>query len=86
MAESGFPDFAITESWGLLAPVGTPADAARRLRAEAVKVLQQPDIIERYGAQGLTFIPTTPERLREIMVGEIRNYRDIIQRAGIKAN
>jgi tripartite-type tricarboxylate transporter receptor subunit TctC len=86
MIESGFPDFDITESWGLLAPVGTPPEAARRLRAEAVKVLQQPDIIERYGAQGLTMVPTTPERLHEIMVGEIKKYRDIIQRAGIKAN
>jgi tripartite-type tricarboxylate transporter receptor subunit TctC len=86
MIESGFPDFDIIESWGLVAPVGTPPDAARRLRAEAVKVLQQPDIVERYGAQGLTFVPTTPERLREIMVAEIRKYRDIIQRAGIKAN
>ncbi|MCE9641149.1 MAG: tripartite tricarboxylate transporter substrate binding protein [Betaproteobacteria bacterium] len=86
MIESGFPDFDIIEAWGLVAPVGTPADAARRLRAEAVKILQQPDIVERYGAQGLTFVPTTPERLREIMVAEIKKYRDIIQRAGIKAN
>ena len=86
MAEAGFPDFDITESWGLVAPAGTPPDAARRLRAEAVKVLQQPDTVERYGAQGLTFAPSTPERLREIMIGEIKKYRDIIQRAGIKAN
>ena len=86
MAEAGFPDFDITEAWGLVAPAGTPADAARRLRAEAVKVLQHPDIVERYTAQGLTLIPTTPERLREMMVAEIKKYRDIIQRAGIKAN
>ena len=86
MVESGFPDFVILESWGLVAPAGTPADAARRLRAEAVKVLQQPDIVARYTAQGLTLAPSTPERLREIMAGEIRKYRDIIQRAGIKAN
>ena len=86
MEESGFANFAILESWGLVAPAGTPADAARRLRAEAVKVLSQPDTVERYGAQGLTFAPSTPERLREIMVAEIKKYRDIIQRAGIKAN
>jgi tripartite-type tricarboxylate transporter receptor subunit TctC len=86
LAEAGFPDFDIYESWGLVAPAGTPADAAHRLRAEAVKVLQQPDIIERYTAQGLTLAPSTPERLREIIVGEINKYRDIIRRAGIKAN
>jgi tripartite-type tricarboxylate transporter receptor subunit TctC len=86
MEESGFANFDILESWGLVAPVGTPAGAARRLRAEAVKVLSQPAIVERYGAQGLTFAPSTPEQLREIMVAEIKKYRDIIQRAGIKAN
>ena len=86
MVESGFPGFVILESWGLVAPAGTPPDAARRLRAEAVKVLQQPDIVTRYTAQGLTLAPSTPEQLREIMAGEIRKYRDIIQRAGIKAN
>jgi tripartite-type tricarboxylate transporter receptor subunit TctC len=86
MAEAGFPGFDIRESWGLVAPVGTPPDAARRLRAEAVKVLQQPDIVERYGAQGLTFAPSTPEQLRDIMVAEIKKYRDVIQRAGIRAN
>ena len=86
MEESGFANFDILESWGLVAPAGTPPDAARRLRAEAVKVLSQPDIVERYGAQGLTFAPSTPERLREIMVAEIAKYRDIIRRAGIKAN
>ncbi|MDB5808781.1 MAG: tripartite tricarboxylate transporter substrate binding protein [Betaproteobacteria bacterium] len=86
MEESGFANFYILESWGLVAPVGTPPDAARRLRAEAVKVLSQPDIVERYAAQGLTFAPSTPERLREIMVTEVTKYRDIIQRAGIKAN
>ena len=86
MVESGFLNFDILESWGLVVPAGTPPDAARRLRAEAVKVLSQPDIVERYSAQGLTFAPSTPERLREIMVAEIRKYRDIIQRAGIKAN
>jgi tripartite-type tricarboxylate transporter receptor subunit TctC len=86
MAEAGFPDFDITESWGLIAPVGTPDNAARRLRAEAVKVLEQPENVQRYTAQGLTLMSSTPERLRDIMISEIKKYRDIIQRAGIKAN
>ncbi len=86
MGEAGYGNFDIIESWGLVVPAGTPPDAVRRLRAEAVKVISQPDIIERYGAQGLTFVPSTPERLREIMVAEIAKYRDIITRAGIKAN
>jgi tripartite-type tricarboxylate transporter receptor subunit TctC len=86
MAEAGFANFYLLESWGLVAPPGTPPAAARRLRAEAVKALQQPQTVERYAAQGVALLPSTPEQLREVMAGEIRKYRDIIQRAGIKAN
>ena len=86
MAEAGFANFQLLESWGLVTTPGTPLAAASRLRAEAIKVLQQPALVERYAAQGVALRPTTPEQLREIMVNEIRKYRDIIQRAGIKAN
>jgi tripartite-type tricarboxylate transporter receptor subunit TctC len=86
MAESGVPGFYIMESWGLVAPAGTSPEIARRLRGDAVKVLQQPDFVERYAVQGLEIVPSTPEHLREVMIAEIKKYRDVIQRAGIKAN
>ena len=40
MAESGYANFDFLESWALVAPAGIAAAPARRLRAEAVKVLQ----------------------------------------------
>jgi tripartite-type tricarboxylate transporter receptor subunit TctC len=86
MAEAGFANVYLLESWGLVAPAGTPPDAARRLRAEAVKAMQQPQIVERYTAQGISLLPSTPEGLRDSMAGEIRKYREIIQRAGITPN
>ena len=86
MKEAGFADFVLLESWGLVATPGTPPDAARRLRAEAVKVLQEPATLQRYAAQGIALVPTTPDELRNIMTAEIRKYRDIVQRAGVKAN
>ena len=85
MAESGFPDFYMIESWGLVAPARTPPDAALRLRTEVVKILRRPDLVERVGVQGLELVPSTPEQLRDIMVSEIKKYRDVIQRAGIKS-
>jgi tripartite-type tricarboxylate transporter receptor subunit TctC len=86
MTEAGFANFVLLESWGLVATPGTPPDAARRLRAEAVKVLQQPATAERYAAQGITLAPTTPEELRNIMTAEIRKYQDIVKRSGARAN
>jgi tripartite-type tricarboxylate transporter receptor subunit TctC len=69
-----------------VAPAGTPPEIASRIRGDAVKVMQRPEFAERYAAQGLEIVPSTPEQLRELMVAEIRKYRNVIQRAGIKAN
>jgi tripartite-type tricarboxylate transporter receptor subunit TctC len=86
VVESGVPEFYIMESWGLVAPAGTPPEIAYRIRSDAVKVMQRPEFAERYAAQGLEIVPSTPEQLRDMMVAEIKKYRNVIQRAGIKAN
>ncbi len=85
-AESGFPNFYMEEAWGVFGPAHMLPAAARRLHTEIVKVLQKPDIVERITAQGVDVTPTTPEQLRTYIVGEIKKYREVIQRAGIKAN
>ena len=86
MVESEYPGFYMMESWGLVVPARTSPDAARRLRSEAVKILQQPEIVERVGVLGLDLVASTPEQLREYMVAEINKYRDVITKAGIKIN
>lgn len=79
-------NFDIAEWWGLLAPAGTARSAVNRLRAEAVRAVERPEVADRLGATGVEMITSTPEELREYIVIEIRKYRDIIQRAGIRAN
>jgi tripartite-type tricarboxylate transporter receptor subunit TctC len=86
MPEAGFPNLVIAETWGMLAPANIMPAAARRLRAETVKVLQKADILGRLNSQGTEISTSTPEQLRDYITEEISRYRDIIQRAGIKAN
>lgn len=86
MGESGFPNFVMLESWGVVAPARTPPDVARRLRTELVQLLKNPELVNRYAAQGLEIKPSTPEELRAFMVAEIEKYRDIIKRANIRVN
>ena len=85
MVESGYPDFVMIESFGLLAPAATPADVLRRLNAESNKALRQPELVQRMTVQGVELAPSTPQHLAALIVAEIRKYRDITQRAGIKA-
>ena len=86
MVESGFPGFVMEESWGLMLPAGTPAPIVRRMHAEAFKVLKLPEIVDRVAGQGVEITPSKPEELHDYLVGEIKKYRDVIQRAGITAN
>ena len=38
VAESGYPDYAVSTWWGLLAPAGTPADVVAKISAEIGRV------------------------------------------------
>ena len=84
MQEAGFPDFVMAESFGLLAPRGLPPEVAQRLQQAAATVLRQPEVARRMDEQGVDLAPAGPQQLDEFIRSEVRKYRDVIQRAGIK--
>ena len=86
MLESGFPDFVMAESFGVVGPAGLPADVAKRLVDAIALVLRNPDLIKRFDEQGVIASSSTPQELSDYIQGEVRRYRDVITRAGIKAN
>jgi tripartite-type tricarboxylate transporter receptor subunit TctC len=84
MIESGFPNFVMAESWGLLGPAGLPQAPTRRLHDALAVVLKQPDVVKRLDEQGVELSTSTPQQLREYIRAEIRKYRDVIVAAKIK--
>lgn len=54
MAEVGVPGIVIPSWYGLLAPVGTPADVVEQLARDAQDILAQPAVREQLKAQGMT--------------------------------
>lgn len=84
--ESGVSDFNMAESFGLLGPKGLPADVSRRLHESMMAVLRQPDVVKRLEEQGVDVAPSTPQQLDDFIRSEVRKYRDVIQRAGIKVS
>ena len=85
MEEAGVPDLEIYEWFGLVAPAGIPPEATRRLHAETIRFLQQPDMKARLTDQGVEMIEQTPEEFRDFIRQEIERYRDIIMRAKIQS-
>jgi len=84
MIESGFPDFVMADSWGMLAPAGLPDAPARRLHKALAAALNQPDVVKRLDDQGVEVALSTPQQLREYIRAEIRKCRDVIVAANIK--
>jgi len=75
------------------APGGTPDIQARviaeplreRLNAEIARILQLPDVQERYAASGSTITGGTPEEMRRVLETELAKYRKLVKDAGIRS-
>ena len=83
-AEAGFPGF-VAEQWlGLLTTGGTPKPIVARLNAEVNKILRDPDLVAKLALQGTTAAGGTPEEFRALILDEMRNWKEIAQKANIK--
>ena len=84
IAESGLPGFEYTSWHAILAPANTPAPIAKRLHADLVKVLNHPDVKERFASQGLDTVGSTPEDFRKLIREDTLKYAKLIKEVGIK--
>ncbi|HTO51141.1 MAG TPA: tripartite tricarboxylate transporter substrate binding protein [Burkholderiales bacterium] len=66
----------------LLAPAGTPKDVIAKLSAELKKVLDQPDVKERFAAQGFAAEWTTPEASTVFMQSEVSKWAKVVKASG----
>ena len=84
-AESGFPSFEAVQWLGLLTTAGTPKDIVQKINAEVNRVLREPDVVAKLALQGTTAAGGTPEAFRALIATEIRNWKEVAQKADIKA-
>ena len=86
VAEAGVPGYELAVWFGVLAPAGTPRDIIGRLNTEIVKVLNSPDIKDRFAKQGVEVRTSTPEQFSEFLKSEVARWAKVIKDAGIKAD
>jgi tripartite-type tricarboxylate transporter receptor subunit TctC len=84
-AEAGFPGFEAVQWLGLLTTAGTPADIVARINVEVNRALRDPDMVARLAMQGTTPAGGTAQEFKTLILDEVRNWKDIAQKAGIKA-
>jgi len=85
MIEAGVPDFEVASWFGLLAPAGTSAAIIGKLHQEAIRIVSQPELREKYGLIGLDVVGDAPEAFATIIRHDTAKWAKVIKDAGIKA-
>jgi tripartite-type tricarboxylate transporter receptor subunit TctC len=83
-AEAGMPGLAITSWTGLMVPSGTPKDIIKRINAEVVGALRQPDVAQRVREQGFTLVADAPEEAEAFMAAEVERWGKLVRDANVK--
>jgi tripartite-type tricarboxylate transporter receptor subunit TctC len=84
ISEAGLPGYEATQWYGMLAPAQTPKDIVARLHAEMTRILQQPEIKERFAGDGADPVANTPEEFRRYIQSELAKWAKVAREAGIQ--
>lgn len=86
MQEAGVPDYEVNVWFGLLATAGTPPDVVAKLSAETVRVLNLPEVRERFRTLGVEVIASSPEQFAHHLRTEIAKWGRVVREAKIRVD
>ena len=84
MSESALPGFEFNSWFALMAPARTPKPIIARLNEEVGKALADPDVRERFNAQGLTIRGSSAEELATATRAQLAKYARVMKEANIR--
>ena len=83
-AEAGLPGYDTNAWYSMHAPAGTPPEIVRRLNAELVASLEEPDVQARFKQLTTEPVGNTPEEFAAFVKAELDKYARVIKAAGIR--
>jgi tripartite-type tricarboxylate transporter receptor subunit TctC len=86
VAESGFPGYGVTASFGLMTATGTPADVIGKISRDTAQVLAQDDMRQKLADIGVIVIGTSPAEFSAAIRNELELWPKFIKEAGLRAN
>lgn len=86
IAEAGVPGYEATSWFGLFAPAGTPDDVVKVLHEAIAEALKDPEVIEKFSAQGAQVHSETPEEFAEFIAAETAKWADVVKKSGATVN
>lgn len=86
VAEAGLPGFEFDTWYGLFAPAKTPRQVVKQMSAEVARILNLPDVRERFDLRGAVVRPSTPEDFNKFVRAELDKLGKVVKTAGLKAD
>ena len=80
------PGYESVSYLAIFAPAGTPAPIITRLNQEIVRVLNRPEVKEKFFAATMEVVGSTPEGLAALVKAEAVRMGKVIKAAGIRAD
>ena len=82
--ESGYPEMTTSVWFGLLAPVGTPADIVNKINADAGRAIATPEVRKRLIDDGQEPGGGSPEDYARFLRNDIERYAKVVKAANIR--
>lgn len=86
LAESGVPNYELNGWSGLLVPSGTPNAVVTNLHTQVVKILNMPDVKERFSNLAFEVVGDTPAEFQAFIRREVDKWGTIVKTANISAD
>jgi tripartite-type tricarboxylate transporter receptor subunit TctC len=83
IAESGVPGFEVQNWQGIVVPTKTPRAIIDKLNRELVKILAQPQVVEAFGAEGLTPVGNTAAEFDKLIRSEAVKWSALVKASNI---
>jgi tripartite-type tricarboxylate transporter receptor subunit TctC len=83
MQEAGVAEYEVNVWFGLLTTRGTPPEVVAKLNAETVRVLNLPEVRERFHTLGVEVIGSSPDQFAQHLKSEIAKWGKVVRDAKI---
>src|SRR5947208_2436763 len=86
VAEQGYPGFETSQWYGLIGPARMPDSVIRSLSEEAAKAVRSKAVLERLATESAIPVGSTPREFAQFIAKEQARWKEVIQKAHIKAD
>ncbi len=84
--EAGLPGVLMDTYYGIVGPVGIPAEVQQKFRDAIVAAMQSAEVKDQLVKQGVVALTSTPQEYRSLMESEFEKWKRVIAKGKITVN